>query len=275
MNNEDTRLINEDPKMNEEALKSVTEKNNSTGKIVASAVGGFVAGSAATIASNLVNSGLEDKDSLSEETGMPENHVSQTSESDVDPQNHIFSEEHKTQNHTSPYAYNEITDSQISKSHDAIGESQELNQSHQSENLHEIQLEVSDPFIDNEEFQDSEIAHNAEMISEDPVVNDVRVLGVEAVQIEDGSVMNVAYLESGNDHALMVDVDNDHKIEVFIHDDNTDGQIQEDEIHDISHADISVEDLIMAQAAQEGDYLAAIDDDMPDYINDVQTEMEV
>lgn len=119
------------------------------------------------------------------------------------------------------------------------------------------------------------IPANAEMIAVEPVDNEIRVLGVEAVQNDYGQIMNVALVECEGDQALLVDVDNNGSIDVLIHDDNFDGQIQESEIHDISGAGLEVADLLQAQAAQEGDVYYAACDDMPDYINDADSIMTV
>ena len=119
------------------------------------------------------------------------------------------------------------------------------------------------------------IPANAEMIAAEPVDNEIRVLGVEAVQNEYGQIMNVALVECEGDQALLVDVDNNGSIDVLIHDDNFDGQIQESEMHDISEAGLDVADLLQAQAAQEGDTYYASYDDMPDYINDADSIMTV
>ena len=87
--------------------------------------------------------------------------------------------------------------------------------------------------------------------------------------------MNVALVECEGDQALLVDVDNNGSIDVLLHDDNGDGQLQESEFHDISGAGLEVADLMQAQAVQQGDVLYASNDDMPDYINDADSTMTV
>lgn len=112
------------------------------------------------------------------------------------------------------------------------------------------------------------IDENAELISNEPVDNDIRILGVEAVQNEDGQIMNVALVDHSGDQALLVDIDNDGTIDVLLHDDNYDGQVQESEIHDISDMGLEIPDLQEAYTAEEDDTFYAVNDDMPDYIND-------
>lgn len=112
------------------------------------------------------------------------------------------------------------------------------------------------------------------MIAAEPADNEIRVLGVEAVE-DNGQIINVALVECEGDQALLVDVDNSGTIDILIHDDNGDGRIQESEIHDISDAGLEVADLIQAQAAAEGDVLFTSNDDMPDYVNDADSIMSV
>lgn len=105
--------------------------------------------------------------------------------------------------------------------------------------------------------------------SQPVVTNDdeIRVLGVETVQGPNGQPMTVAGLESDNDQALLVDIDNDGQFDVLLHDDNGDGQLQENEVYDISAAHVEVADLEQATANQNGMQYAS-NDGMPDYMND-------
>lgn len=119
------------------------------------------------------------------------------------------------------------------------------------------------------------IPANAEMIAEEHSDNEIRVLGVEAVQDEYGRIMNVALVESDGDQALLVDVDNDGTIDVLLHDDNHDGNLQQSEIHDISGAGLDVADLMQNQAAYDANNYYAANDDMPDYMNDADLTMDV
>ena len=59
---------------------------------------------------------------------------------------------------------------------------------------------------------------------------------------------------------------------LFIHDDNGDGQISDDEIHDITADNISTQAIIEDAAVQAGqDDLYMANNDMPDYVNDADT----
>lgn len=116
---------------------------------------------------------------------------------------------------------------------------------------------------------------SGDMIADEPADNEVRVLRVEAVTNEDGNTMNVAVVESGNEQALLVDIDGDGMMDVIVHDDNGDGVIQDNEVHDFADAGVGVDDLLRAQAAQNGDLFYASNDDMPDYVNDADAVMMV
>lgn len=125
-----------------------------------------------------------------------------------------------------------------------------------------------------------EMPTNATLVSaEVPVednqdVNDseVRVVGVQTFQNEDGSQAIVAGLDLDGDHALVVDVNSDGTMNLFIHDDNGDGQISDDEIHDITADNVSTQAIIEDAAVQAGqDDLYMANNDMPDYVNDADT----
>lgn len=78
----------------------------------------------------------------------------------------------------------------------------------------------------------------------EPVPDDeVRILGVETVHTPEGYSMDVVGVAIGDDPALLVDVNQDGYLDVLIHDDNQNGQIEENEIHDISGANMHMADL--------------------------------
>ena len=119
------------------------------------------------------------------------------------------------------------------------------------------------------------IPTNAEMIDVEPVDNEIRVIGVDSFQDSNGQIMNVALLEADGDRALLVDVNNDGVMDVVIHDDNGSGDIQPEEMHDISGAGIELTDLMLSQADYSSEGLYVANDDMPDYYNDADMTMNV
>lgn len=107
-------------------------------------------------------------------------------------------------------------------------------------------------------------------VDETPIDGEIRVVGVEHV-VNNGHEMNVALLQhSSGDTALLVDVDDNGQFDVLLHDDNHDGQISEEEVYDVSNANVSVADLQQA-AAEENGMGYTSNDDMPDYTNDADT----
>lgn len=94
----------------------------------------------------------------------------------------------------------------------------------------------------------------------------IQVLGVEAVDNGMGGMAIVAALESEGETALMVDIDSDGIMDALVYDINGDGVITENEIEDISGAQVYTEDVIDVYQMQE---LAQQSfDDAPDYMND-------
>lgn len=82
--------------------------------------------------------------------------------------------------------------------------------------------------------------------------DEVRILGLESVQDEDGGQVNIAALDINGEHAMLVDIDNDQVMDVMVHDDNGDGQISEDEIQNITEYNITVNDIQDRLQSQEG-----------------------
>lgn len=102
--------------------------------------------------------------------------------------------------------------------------------------------------------------------------NMVHVVGVEAVRTEDGGQAIIAGLEANGDEALLVDVNSDGTMNLFVHDDNGDGVISDNEVHDITAENISTEAVIEeALAQQANEDLYYVSDDNPDYMNNADT----
>lgn len=130
---------------------------------------------------------------------------------------------------------------------------------------------------------DTPIAADAELVDDSNVVaavdtsedNEVHVIGAMAVEKEEGGQAILIGLEaSDGDRAMVVDIDSDGTIDYLVHDDNENGQIEEEEAHDIHEEGWQTEaylsELDEQQAQQE---MAMNDDEMPDYMNDVDAGM--
>ena len=92
--------------------------------------------------------------------------------------------------------------------------------------------------------------------------SEVHILGVNQYVNEDGDVSNAGFATIDGEPIVMIDVDGDGVFDGAIHDNNGNGQIDENEVLDISSAGITV-DSWASQSPQ--DELAS---DMPDYEND-------
>ncbi len=101
----------------------------------------------------------------------------------------------------------------------------------------EIQ-DISDKNISMETLHEDYLATTGGGQEVDP--DDIHVVGYETVVTDDGDVMAVATLQSGDDKALLVDADYNGTADVLIHDDNKNGQIEENELHDVSDQNINM-----------------------------------
>lgn len=340
MNNEETRLLDEDTRIindttdstvkneqpeeviNIDSPKPTRKAKSNNGKTVAAAAGGFVAGAVAgaaftASASNSneeavaipedaaqeekpteekpVENAAEEKQSeitaeeVKAETPAPEQVILANDEGiryahvDADNFNDAFAQARSQVGAGGVFEYDgklygtyyadEWRDMSAQERADYQSRVNEVAPSHHSEPAHT----AAEQYTAQNDYQSPEVVPtNAEMISEEPIDNEIRVLGVEAVESDYGDVMNVALIENGGDQALLVDVDNNGTIDVMIYDGNHDGQLQQGEVHDVSPMGIEVADLMQMQAAQQGDMLfTAYDNDMPDYVNDADSIINV
>lgn len=105
----------------------------------------------------------------------------------------------------------------------------------------------------------------------------VEILGVEQVQHEDGSVSNIGAASINGQAVYFIDVDGeDGEFELMATDLNANGNLEENEITDISDQHMQVSQFQeLAQASGNGggtgneveDYYAS-NDNLPDYVND-------
>lgn len=140
--------------------------------------------------------------------------------------------------------------------------------------VHENSGMASDPsqtyyaHTDSGDVKPGELPTSYERVDDDPVENEIRVLGVETMENENGEQMNVAAFEIQGEHVIMVDLDDDSVMDVAIGDFNHDGEINmsSEDMMDISGQNITLDEIEAMQRAQDGAELASLD--MPDYTND-------
>lgn len=96
---------------------------------------------------------------------------------------------------------------------------------------------------------------------------DVEILGVTH---DDESGMNIAAVRVDGNDAVLVDVDNDNVFDVLATDANHDGQLQENEMVDISSEHLTTQDLGGVQPSSTTDYDGGLanTDVEPDYVDD-------
>ena len=141
--------------------------------------------------------------------------------------------------------------------------------------------------------------------------SEVHVIGVAVQENGEGGMATIAGLQSGDDMAMLIDVDTDGTVDYVVNDDNGDGQISQDEWHDVSSDGMNTaqvvgsyvdaahqngEDAIVTDLdtgehyqiteSEDGYGMASMDDssadmgaqmacndDMPDYMNDADPGM--
>ena len=86
--------------------------------------------------------------------------------------------------------------------------------------------------------------HKAAVQQQEVADDDVRVVGVGITDNGQGGVATIIGVQNDEDSALLVDFETDGRVDAFIHDDNQDGQIEGNEIHDVSGENLSTEKVV-------------------------------
>ena len=86
--------------------------------------------------------------------------------------------------------------------------------------------------------------HKAAVQQQEVADDDVRVVGVGITDNGQGGVATIIGVQNDEDSALLVDFETDGRVDAFIHDDNQDGQIEGNEIHDVSGENLSTEQMV-------------------------------
>ena len=76
--------------------------------------------------------------------------------------------------------------------------------------------------------------------------DEVHVVGVGVQDNGNGGVATVVAVQKGDDHALLVDVESDGRLDYAIHDDNGNGEIEDHEVHDVGNENISTVTVVGA-----------------------------
>lgn len=98
--------------------------------------------------------------------------------------------------------------------------------------------------------------------------NEVHVVGVAVLDNGQGGVATLAGLQSGDEMAILVDVDTDGTIDLLLSDANDDGQLGADEVYQITETSSGYGLAPMDEAGVDDNMYMASNDDMPDYMND-------
>lgn len=98
---------------------------------------------------------------------------------------------------------------------------------------------------------------------------EVQVMSYETVVNEDGSLMDVAVVAVDGQPIMVADIDQDGVADLLAVDENQNGIIEENEIHDISEQQIAMEPLQAAAGISGGNHIVQVE---PDYVNDADVD---
>lgn len=113
--------------------------------------------------------------------------------------------------------------------------------------------------VQNTENTEAASAQESEMSSagvQEPISStddEVRVIGMSVADNGKGGVATLGVLQQGDDSAVLIDVESDGIVDVLIHDDNGNGVIDDNELHDVHAEGLSTAQVVEAyvQNAQD------------------------
>ncbi|MDO5526443.1 MAG: hypothetical protein Q4F85_10220 [Prevotella sp.] len=135
------------------------------------------------------------------------------------------------------------------------------NQSH-----HEEQPAVEQPEPVNPEPQKPDpVAPEPSLVTPEPIDGDeIQVLSYDTITDNDGNEMDVAVVSASGQEIIIADVDQNGTADLMASDLNSNGQLEENEIVDVSEDNIAMQPL--EEAANANDDMIAQTDDI-DYVN--------
>lgn len=116
-----------------------------------------------------------------------------------------------------------------------------------SEEEVKAEVETQDSHHDETAGGDGNAQKNATSVDAD---DEVHVVGVGVQDNGNGGVATVVAVQKGDDHALLVDVESDGRLDYAIHDDNGNGEIEDHEVHDVGNENISTVNVVGAYVAE-------------------------
>lgn len=75
---------------------------------------------------------------------------------------------------------------------------------------------------------------------------EVHVVGVAVTDNGQGGMATLVGLQQGEDSAMVIDIDTDGTVDYYVHDDNQNGHIEDNEYHDVSDQGYDTADLVHA-----------------------------
>lgn len=100
---------------------------------------------------------------------------------------------------------------------------------------------------------------------------EVSVVAIDETEIN-GQSVTVARVTMGEEQVALVDVNQDGEVNLLLHDDNSNGSIEENEVHDVTDQHIPMPMADDIQPSDDG-MMIAQNDELPDYSNDADITM--
>ena len=201
MDNEATKVLNEQQKETQSNVKDEKKGTNVFGQGMATAAGAAVGTGAAMAADRVyehVTASTEAEQQAEEAEGTVDEVVVEEQQEDVAPE------------------------PQVTTVHHVVTVKVEAPQAEQTEVVAENVIPADAELVDD----------NVIVAVDTPEDNEVHVIGVEVAETEDGGQAILMGLEATDgDMAMIVDIDSDGTIDYLVHDDNTNGEIEDEEIH--------------------------------------------
>lgn len=101
--------------------------------------------------------------------------------------------------------------------------------------------------------------------------NQPNVIAYETITTNDGNPIDVAVVDAGGQQIIFADYDRNGKADIMAMDVNQDGQLDMDEIIDISHENITMQDFQQANSMNQNSYLTMTNEG-PDYLDEVNVD---
>lgn len=153
----------------------------------------------------------------------------------------------------------ETTAQEVAKAETPITESQVIGQENPHHTIVEhvvhVKVEQTDPTVTEHAIPTDDAVVDTSTIQVTPTTatesdDEVHVIGVAVQDNGYGGMATLAGIQSGDDAAILIDVESDGTIDIIAHDDNKNGQLEVNELHQVQNVPFSTGDVVGAYVAE-------------------------